>query len=652
MFKRFLWQIGTFWPNYREKPPLLTDLDMRRLSITVVVATLLAAFLLTTFISVSAVEAALTTRLRNADREVAHAIAIGLSRPEVRLEDAQSLIDAHFALGTYQRIRVLDADSRVLYARERLPGTSDRDASDRRLFWLWTLEPRTQLPSATALVKESTTGIRHVSVQSILTFDHVSSERWLKQLAGMMLGLGVLAAGVIVWFSRRRTQALQALENAVVQLRNSDRTSVPPTNDAELKPLAAAVQALSEHLMQRTHRAMEQIELLNRMRRTDASTGLLNRDALQSRLVQACTDLPPGGLGDIAVVRLLNLPDLNASLGRQNVDALIAQVCRQLQANAAPGSVWARLSGTDLALLPDNLTLTERPDVSQQLDTTFDGTPLSWRTDTLHFTREERAEDILRRCEMNLQTQVTPARDKTSQRDAWYERLTWAVTQHHFFLQDFRVIAASGDPFHREYYLRLPDRKHGIVHGGGTLMAWAEHLQLAAEIDLEVINLALSAAAEQDERVCINVSAAALLDPERRQSLIRDLSQSPRNSSRIDIDLNERFAFAHPEVLRAFCAALRPLDVRVGIDRLDEHAGHLGLLQGSDVQYLKISGALTSDLLEPQKGRETGRLLSELVHTAHGLSMFIIAENVSQTALVHALFDLGFDGVSGPAVGA
>ena len=87
----------------------------------------------------------------------------------------------------------------------------------------------------------------------------------------------------------------------------------------------------------------------------------------------------------------------------------------------------------------------------------------------------------------------------------------------------------------------------------------------------------------------------------------------------------------------------------MGIDHLDAHAGSLMQLSANGVRYVKLAANVTVDLLDAQTGRECARLLSELVHSAHALSMQIFAENVSETSLMRALFDLGFDGVSGPA---
>lgn len=622
--------------------------------IAVFLVTLLTAFLLITSISIHAVESALTHRLRLSDREVAHVMAIGLSRPNVTLEDAQSLIDAHFALGSYQRIRLLDTEGKALYAREKLFTPTPESKADKRLFWLWTLQPREQLPAANAAVKRNVLGISHVSVQSELTFHHRASEVWLLQLLGIFCGLALSGSALILWHRRRTENALSHLQQGINQMLDARETALPdPALDA-FKPVYQATAQMAERIRTRNNKSLEQVETLNRMRRTDPATGLLNRDATGTKLSTLCASLLPSQTGHAHVIRMLNLPTLNTQHGRDRVDNLLAQLGRALSsvsqnAGALDTIFCGRITGTEIVMV-SGLEAADLSQTRSRLNAVLTTCAIECRIDDITFGRTERAEDIMRRCELNQSIAQTAETDTQDQRDVWYQRLTWGLSQHHFFLQAYPVVGADGQMVHSEHYLRLAERETGIIHPGGTLMAWAEHLDLAAEIDLEVVNLAFNAAAENNGRICINLSAAALLDPPRRDALITDLQQAPRYCSRIDIDIGEDFAAEHPATLQQFINTVQPMGIRVGIDRLDAHAGSLMQLRDKGVQYVKLAASLTADLIDAQRGRERGRLLSELVHSAHALTMVIFAENVTEPALMKALFELGFDGVSGPAV--
>ncbi len=622
---------------------------MYRRPTSIFLMTLLTAFVLITGISIHAVETALTHRLKLSDREVAHAMAIGLSRKGVSLEDAQSLIDAHFALGNYQRIRLLTHEGIALYSREKLLTGSQSPKPDTRLFWLWSLSPREQLPAATAAVKQNELGISHVSVQSELSFDHHASELWLAYLLLIFSVIGATGIAVIAIHRRKTAQTISQLDHAIAHLLDADSQTLSPPALPQFKDLFATTRLMTQRIRERNLRALEQVDVLNRMRRTDAATGLLKRDALSARLASLAANLTPSQTGHAFVIHLLNLQALNMQQGRQRVDGLLSKLGRDLArlAEQANHMACGRINGTDIVLLVcADSAITQ--DLKARTESLLTVCGIEIRMDDITFGRNEKSEDILLRCERN-QTGSIALDDNQPQRDAWYERLTWGLTQHHFFLQGYPVINADRQAVHVEHYLRLSERKTGTVHPGGTLMAWAEHLHLAAEIDLEVVNLAFNAAAERSERVCINLSAAALLDPPRREALIRDLQQSPRYSNRIDIDIGEDFAVNHPDLLRQFIATADTMGIRVGIDHLDAHAGSLMQLSANGVRYVKLAANVTVDLLDAQTGRECARLLSELVHSAHALSMQIFAENVSETSLMRALFDLGFDGVSGPA---
>lgn len=626
---------------------------MYRKPITVFLLTLITAFVLITGISIHAVETALTQRLRLSDREVAHAMAIGLSRPLATLEDAQSLIDAHFALGRYNRIRLLDAQGHALYARERIVSANQNNKADNRLFWLWTLQPREQLPAATAAVKSNVLGISHVSVQSELVFDHHASETWFLRLLTIFSVIAVAGTAIIVRAKRQTASAIRELQSGIAGMLDADSPALPAAPLPEFEPVYSSTVQMTQRIAQRNLKALEQVEMLNRMRRTDPATGLLNRESFSTKLSQSCESLPPSKTGHILLIRLLNLQAMNTLQGRQQVDALLAQLGRNLNqfVQTQESMACGRITGTEIALLTPNAEKNLLLNVREPLQSMLAGSLFETRIDDIQFARGEKSEDILRRCELNQSESRFVEHDNSAQRDIWYERLTWGLAQHHFFLQAFPLVDAQGQDIHREHYLRLSERKSGTVHPGGTLMAWAEHLNLAAEIDLEVVNLAFNAAAENTGRVCINLSAAALMDPVRREALIADLQQAPRYCNRIDIDIAEDFAATHTQDLKVFTGMVESMGIRVGIDHLDAYAGNLMQLRSSGARYIKVAAALTGDLLDAQRGRERARLLSELVHSAHSLSMLVFAENVTQPALVQALFDLDFDGVSGPAVG-
>lgn len=626
---------------------------MKTYPLIAVFCALVASLLLTTLISVSAVETAVAHRLRHSDQEVAQAIAINLSRQQVSMADAQALIDAHFALGAYTRIRLMDADGKNIYARELTDKNTHASSPDTHLFWVWELKPRDQIVPATAKVKSSPHGIAHVSVQSHLVFDHVASEKWLLQLLGASAGLMLLTGAALLVLLRRDARALGLLEQGLNGLRQFQWVQLPTSPDPRLSGLYSQFNDISNLLNERMNRTAEQLEQLNRMRRHDETTGLLNRRAFEAMLDQHIESLDPGGTHSLLVLRARNLAELNRARGRSHVDQSLKQLGSCLLAFQRDRRILscARSSGSDFLVLPDP----HHPAANLLSELTGEllATGLLLDSSELPLNASDVAQHLMSRCDAFEQLPQQPGRlpDTKQDEQSWDARIDHALLHHRFFLQGFRVEDRLGRLVHQEYYVRLLEKSSQQVLTGAAIMPWAERLRRAADIDFEVLNLAINRAIEDEAAVCINLSQACLADPQRRQMVLDVMEEAWRYAAKLRLDIPETFAFSDPQTLQAWSAAVRRLGAEVGIGPLDQFAGQLLRLRSCDLSYIKVAASLLDDLLVPEKAAHCERLLATLVQTAHDLKLQVFAEGVQNIAQKEVLFRLDFDGATGPAIG-
>ena len=102
-----------------------------------------------------------------------------------------------------------------------------------------------------------------------------------------------------------------------------------------------------------------------------------------------------------------------------------------------------------------------------------------------------------------------------------------------------------------------------------------------------------------------------------------------------------------PRRLRDAIAAWRRLGVRVGLEHAGARLRELSRLHALGVDYVKIDGAFVQGVASQPEVRELARGLVTLLR---GMQVQILAEAVRDEADLAALWELGFDGATGPAL--
>ena len=630
---------------------------MKRYPFLILFLSLLLTLVSTILISVSVLETSIARRLKESDHETAHAIAISLNREALSVKEASFLVDAHFSLGTYRFIRLVGTQGDLLYSREQQnPGNQGQPG---RLFWLWEIRTPEQAAAAEVKIRNPDSPIGTVMVKSERRFDNTLSNRWLLLVLSANLIVLIIFGLIFRFFLSREQQSLLELESIIGRLAKGQPFQTALQPDESVRRIYEQLSLFSDELNFKIAKALLQVEALNRQQRFDEITGLLNRNAFLQKLEETLQSHSPHEEGDIDLIRITNLIELNEKYGRTLVDNRLkrfASALNQSLENQYEAQV-GRVSGSDFGIFTPGLALNEQH-LLRFTKAQTEQNEFHFSHARKSFSKGNKALQILGDCERNLRTatlEITthkPAHEHDGQLARWKQLLQEGLTEHRFFLQSYKVINAERKLLHNECFIRLLDSdSNAPAITASKLLPWAYELGLAGRIDLEVLALALGRVADQPEAICINLSELGLIDEQLRLNMLEMLSDAPRYSKMLWLDVPEKFAFEHPQALKQWIDALHPLGVKVGIEHLDAYAGRLIEIQDTGLDYIKVAASLIQALKSPTQKQAIKNLLTHLIASAHQLTLTVIAEGVEQADDLEWIFALDFDGATGPGVG-
>ena len=308
-------------------------------------ATLLLAFAASVSVNVSSARDTLQTQLRLKNSDNATALALVLSQQKGQLDLMELALAAQFDTGFYRRIRFTGADGRPLMLREARALPLQAPA------WFAALVPIESEPGV-AQVSDGWRALGSLEVVSQSTY--AVEELWRSSLAsaGALAVVGLLA-GLLASLAVGRIR--RPLDDTVAQATSLERgeyLTVAEPHVPELKRLTRAMNSMVARLRIVFEGQASQVESLRLQASCDALTGLSNRMHFMAQLRAALQREDGHAAGGLVLLRVLNLAEVNRTLGRESTDALIAAIAQTLQTYTlrVDGSFVGRLNGSDFAL--------------------------------------------------------------------------------------------------------------------------------------------------------------------------------------------------------------------------------------------------------------------------------------------------------------
>lgn len=601
----------------------------------------------------------LEEQLRLKNNDTAAALALSLSRGGVDQIEMELSTAALFDSGYFQSIKILDPNGAVIVERVAAP------AQDSAPQWFINSLPIV----AQAGVANITDGWKQLgSVVLESQASHAYKTLWnaTKELMAALFFAGLLGAYLGTLILRRLKGPLAKVIEQARGISERRFFTTPEPKVPELRQLVAAMNSSVVRLKSMFDEEAKRLEAVRQEVNYDPLTGLANRDYFMARL-RAVLETEEGPGGQLFLIRVANLAEVNRRLGRESTDALLQAVGKAIEdfATSLPDALVARLNGADFALmLPGQWDVVAMGDeLLQKLINSssafLQNEPIAF-IGTGAFRPQHAMGELLTQVDSamasaeatgvnNVRVAISHADDAPSSAEQWARQIEHALDNALTKIALFPVVDFSGQIIHRESALRLMLTPGSPWLPAGRFLPAAERMGMTAKLDLAVVKLGLAELAKDPQLpgVAINLSGQSIHEPEFCQKLLALLTAQPQLNKRLWLEVPEYGALAHLPAFRVFCLQLSKTGCNLGIEHFGNQFSHIGKLHDLGLDYLKIDASFIRDI---QNNQGNQVFLKGLTNIVHNIGMQVFAEGVISQEEVDMLATLGFDGITGPVV--
>lgn len=483
----------------------------------------------------------------------------------------------------------------------------------------------------------------------------------LQSLAWLLAGL-LLLGGLVLWQMKQLRREIGTMSLRMAEAAAMRRKSVPGKGNVSDQP-DEVHRAQSE-----LKRQAVELDALRAAALTDALTGLARRDPFMARLQQTLEGEGNWPVGALLLLRVRDLSAANRRLGRAGADRLLRIVADRmrmlLEADQSSGGMAARLNGADFALLLPGATganhkgrsaltaLREAlvaldPDAGMAIaavDLTVGHTAVKAMT-----MGDETLAEALAGGAFALAVR-RHAKDHPAHNEAqWLKMLMDALVHRRVRLAEYPVCDPDGQVLYLDCPMRVQCVLGGVYEGADHWLAHADRGHCNADFDLLAIQLALDAIIRDGRPRCINVSARSMTSADFMARVTRELESLPIGARGLWIDLPESMALQHQTLVQEAARRWRPLGVQLALEHAGERLSQIDHLSYLGLHSVRVDGALVAGLRGPAHN-QARKHLKGLVALVHEAGLKVTAESVASSAELAAVWALGFDAASGPAL--
>ncbi len=590
--------------------------------------------------------------------DAANSLALLITQNQADPAMGETLINAAFDQGHFRRISWIGADGKPRVQRVNAYQSGTAPAWFRNIFTLAPTPARAMVSSgwmqAGTIEVESEAGYAYASL-----WEGALQVSFWVLIAGLVVGaIGSLGVNTI----RKQLLGVVNQAKAITQRRF---VTIPEPPGPEMGRLAQAMNAMVTRVKMMFEEEAARLEALRRQVNFDSVTGLANRQLFMGRLGADLLEREQER-GVLLLMRIEALADINSKLGRPLTDDMLGQfgaVLRDTQ-RFGDSSLAARLNGADFALLlpaskAGTAALQQLHDELHALLNSFVAQPVVLAMAATDLRDGDSVRDIMSRLDQALAQSEFGAgvrvemagsnvdKPPAPTAEVWGTLLDQALQDDGLRLVRFAVQNRQGALLHEEAPLRL---RHGEAWlPAGQFMPMAIRTRRVAGLDLAAVQMALQQLAAEPEcpGIAVNLAAESLLSPHFLPQLVAQLREHGDSAARLWLEMPETGILLRFDAFRALCLALAELPCKLGIEHFGRQFSLIGQLHDLGIDYLKIDGSFVQDI-HLHAGNQA--FLKGVCNIAHNIGLGVIAEGVKQAPEQQILFELGFDGVTGPVI--
>ena len=612
-------------------------------------------------ISIMSAKSYLEEQLRIKNLDNATSLALSISQMEKDPVTLELLISAQFDTGHYEYITLADPQKNILVSRRYEENANDKTPASVP-GWFTHLVNFDAAPGV-AQIQNGWQQFGTLTIKSHSRYAWQALWNSTSQLLTWFVVAAILSGIVGTFILKFISSPLNTVIKQAEAIGERRFVTSDEPKTTEFQRLVRAMNTLSQSVKAMLEKETKQLEQLRRESQLDSLTELPNRNHFLNLLESKLNRDDSDSSGVIAIMRFLNLTELNNHLGRAAVDHALLQIAGVLHQfiGRYPGSYAGRLNGSDFMLvISGNPSVdTVGAELSEQLNTqlsTHELKDIQLPIAICTYNSGEKRNELLHKLDGALaQAEIKGNRalitinnnhQPLAHRNLndWRETITHALQLKKIQLAHFPVRNQTGEVLHFEAPVRL--LLDDDWQPAGYFMPWAARLGIMPAIDLEVIRAALEML-DKDKAVAINISADSLCNANFREQALSLLNQSLAKANNLWLEFPESCALRHMAELRSFTNSLRAIGCHIGLEHVGLEFTKIRELQDIGLHYLKVDGAIVRDI-DSNPGNQN--FLSGLCKIGHSLGMVMIAEGVHSHAEKEKLLQLDIDGFTGPGV--
>lgn len=442
-------------------------------------------------------------------------------------------------------------------------------------------------------------------------------------------------------------------------------TSTPKTK--EFRALVSAMNALSNRVKKTLSEETARLEQLRLDINFDHVTLLMNHDHFVNSVDANISRSEYFHEGLLVISRLCNLASIDQKLGYKETNQLLKRIADALQliAKQHPGSQIGRLNGTDFAVFSmhsiDSYQLGNQ--IKKALETVSGANSqvhANFITAVSRVSNTDHAEKIIA-ATSKLISGIKPdqshalhliqpddiAQFESKDEIKWLGLLNNALDHKRIKLESYPALNRHGELIHNESPVRIQLEPDGKWLCAGEFITWATQLNLMTRLDSLVFESAVDAIKKGAPPIGLNISASAMGSESYLDKVEQTLRALPHVAEKLYFEIPEQAAFVDLSVFQHFCARIRMLGCKIGIEHVGASISRLGELHDIGLHYIKIDGSVIRGI-DTNEANKT--LLRGLCMIAHSIGVLAIAEGVHNESEIETLKMIGLDGMTGPGI--
>ena len=608
------------------------------------------------------------TQLRTHAQDTATSLGVAIAANDpANIATVDSMIDAVFDRGYYQRIRFTNIEGEILVNSEHkieLEGVPD---------WFIQLvnfkapEVATEInngwiPVGTLLVS-SHPGHAY---RSLWARTKARAILYSGSLLAAILGLTLLLNIVLRPLKRTRKQA-----DAICQRQFDIQDSLPKTRD--IRRVVEAMNRMAQKLEKQFTENALLTEELRKQSVKDPLTGILNRRAFEDRMMSTFDQERGEAGGSLLVIHVKRLDALNLNQGQRATDSLLVDVSRLIGKTMLqwPQAFLGRRNGSEFNVfipacgIEENDRITEK--VFRELSSihyfsTQEGSNRLHLASVTHMGRcqpkelFDHADQLLRSSQLQAGNNWK-TKDVTREQSLpymhwsekkWLDELTLILAENNVELFAQQVFDTEQKPVFREVYAHLPLEES--LASAEAFLPMVERFDLQTKFDRAVLGSLLKHMeyTSFENRYCLNIAPHSLLDETFYQWLLALLHNRKDIAERLILETPERAVLLIGEKLSARVKALTATGCRFSIDQFGIASQTLPSLHMLDLHYVKVDSSFVRDIVT-NKGNQLYLRTLSLLADARDIELY--AQGIETPEQWQMLRQIGLRGGQGYHLG-